>query len=164
MPCVNAVIVDYGLGNIFSIQRAVTHLGADPVISSDHETILGADRLILPGVGSFGGGMQGLRAKGLVDVINAYVETGKPMLGICLGMQLLMSRSEEFGEHEGLNLIPGDVIRFPSPVPRGLQYKIPHVGWNSIEPVTGRAFGNWEARIFPIINPAISFILCIHIG
>lgn len=126
------VIVDYGLGNLFSLQRALNHLGHNPVTSHDPSFIKRADHLILPGVGAFGDGMSNLRNRELIEPIVEYAQSGKPLLGICLGMQLLMTESEEFGSHEGLNLIGGKVKRFPNPKPNGLQYKIPNVGWRAL--------------------------------
>lgn len=134
MSNLKIVIVDYGLGNIFSIQRALLHFGKKPLITDNHEDILDADRIILPGVGSFREGMKVLSYKGLDRILLESANAGKPILGICLGMQLLMSVSEEFGIHKGLNLMPGKVIRFPKPSPQGQNYKVPHVGWNQIFP------------------------------
>ena len=134
MSNIKIIIVDYGLGNIFSIQRAINHLGADSQITDNHITIKNADRIILPGVGAFGDGMKELRKKKLDKLLVECAQTGKPILGICLGMQLLMESSEEFGCHEGLNIIPGRVVRFPDSVPNGEKYKIPHVGWSRIYP------------------------------
>lgn len=115
-------IVDYGMGNLFSVSKALERLGADYFISSeDYEQ---ADGLILPGVGSFRDAMERLPA----PAIKEFVATGKPLLGICLGMQLLFERSEENGLTEGLALLPGKVRRFP-----GEDYKVPHMGWNKLE-------------------------------
>lgn len=125
-------VADYGLGNLFSISRALSHIGAEPVITDDPEKIAQAGRLILPGVGAFGEGMHNLSSKNLIEPVRMMAASGRPMLGICLGMQLMMSEGEELGHHEGLDLIQGAVVRFPSPSTEGPHYKIPHVGWNSI--------------------------------
>ncbi len=125
-------IVDYGSGNIFSIQRAIQYVGYGSIITSDRDTIMSSDRLVLPGVGAFGDAIEKLKEKGLYSVLIDYARSGKPMLGVCLGMQLLMTSSEEFGFHEGLNLVAGRVVRFPAPDIYGIRYKIPHVGWNMI--------------------------------
>ena len=125
-------IVDYKLGNVFSIQRIIAHLGAEPLITDNHDEILSADRIILPGVGAFGDGMLELQKKKLDNVLYECCSKGKLLLGVCLGMQLLFSESEEFGLHKGLNLISGRVVRFANPSIGGLAYKIPHVGWNRI--------------------------------
>ena len=135
-------IIDYGLGNLFSLQRAFQRLGADAVISGDPETLKRAVRLVLPGVGAFGDGMEGLRSRGLVPVIESYAREGRPLLGICLGMQLLMSESEEFGLHKGLGLIEGRVVRFPEPkAPE--RYKIPNIGWCRLQ----AAGSSWKGTI-----------------
>ena len=123
------VIIDYGLGNLFSVERALKHIGARVEVTSEAELIIDADYLVLPGVGAFGDGMNGLREKNLMEPIIEFVESGRPFLGICLGMQLLMTSSEEFGEHQGLNLVSGRVIRLTEGMER---IKIPHVGWNSL--------------------------------
>ncbi|PYI51304.1 imidazole glycerol phosphate synthase subunit HisH [Paenibacillus flagellatus] len=119
-------IIDYGMGNLHSVSKAVERLGYEAVVTSDPETILAADGAILPGVGAFGDAMAELTATGLRDTVVRYAESGKPLLGICLGMQLLFTESEEHGRHEGLNLLPGKVIRFRGP------YKVPHMGWNRL--------------------------------
>ncbi|OBZ15373.1 imidazole glycerol phosphate synthase subunit HisH [Bacillus sp. FJAT-26390] len=119
-------IIDYGMGNLHSVSKAVERLGHEAVITDNPETIAAADGAILPGVGAFGDAMQNLRETKLDEVAKAYAASGKPMLGICLGMQLLFSESEEYGKNEGLNLLPGKVLRFAG------DYKIPHMGWNKL--------------------------------
>lgn len=116
------------MGNLRSVEKAVSAVGGQPVISSDPDAILKAARLILPGVGAFGDAMENLRRNGLDAAIRESVNAGKPLLGLCLGLQLLFTHSEEFGSHKGLDLIPGNVRRFNDP---GL--RVPHVGWNQIE-------------------------------
>lgn len=125
-------IIDYGLGNLFSVERAVRHVGADPIITADCKILGSCQRFILPGVGAFGDGMKGLEERGLVEFIKKTAKRGMPILGICLGMQLLMSESEEFGSHQGLNLIDGRVVRFAMPAPHSQPFKVPHVGWNCL--------------------------------
>ncbi|MFE5322866.1 imidazole glycerol phosphate synthase subunit HisH [Paenibacillus sp. NPDC056579] len=120
-------IIDYGMGNLHSVSKAVERLGFEAVITSDEAQILAADGAILPGVGAFGDAMEQLRASGMDGAVERFAATGKPLLGICLGMQLLFSKSEEHGSHEGLNLLPGQVVRF-----RG-SYKVPHMGWNRLQ-------------------------------
>ncbi|NQX69620.1 imidazole glycerol phosphate synthase subunit HisH [Paenibacillus alba] len=119
-------IIDYGMGNLHSVSKAVERLGYEAVVTGDAEQILAAEGAILPGVGAFGDAMEQLRESGLDDVVRRYAESGKPLLGICLGMQLLFASSEEHGNHEGLGLLPGSVVRF-----RG-DYKVPHMGWNRL--------------------------------
>ncbi|WP_027086346.1 imidazole glycerol phosphate synthase subunit HisH [Cohnella panacarvi] len=119
-------IIDYGMGNLHSVSKAVERLGCEAVVTSDPATILAAEGAILPGVGAFGDAMANLRETGLDAVVKQYAATGKPLLGICLGMQLLFTESEEHGTHRGLNLLPGRVVRFQG------SYKIPHMGWNEL--------------------------------
>ncbi|KIL38826.1 imidazole glycerol phosphate synthase [Gordoniibacillus kamchatkensis] len=119
-------IIDYGMGNLHSVSKAVERLGFAYVVTSDEAELMKADGAILPGVGGFGDAMEQLRATGLKDAVLRFAASGKPLLGICLGMQLLFTSSEEHGEHEGLNLLPGRVVRF-----RG-DYKVPHMGWNRL--------------------------------
>jgi imidazole glycerol-phosphate synthase subunit HisH len=122
-------IVDYGMGNLFSVSKALERLGAEYFISADHSELLNADGLIIPGVGSFRDAMERLQ----VNTIKEYAATGKPLLGICLGMQLLFENSEENGLTKGLGLLPGSVRRFPGQTPEGESYKVPHMGWNKLE-------------------------------
>lgn len=119
-------IIDYGMGNLHSVSKAVERLGFDAVVTSNADDILTAAGAILPGVGAFGDAMNNLRETGLKDTVLRYAAGGKPLLGICLGMQLLFTESEEHGKHEGLDLLPGSVIRFRGP------YKVPHMGWNRL--------------------------------
>lgn len=121
-------IIDYGMGNLFSVSKALERLGAAYFISEKKEELLAADALILPGVGSFKDAMDALNRSGLTDTIREFVETGKPFLGICLGMQLLFEQSEENGPTKGLGILPGEVVRFPAG-----DYKIPHMGWNKLQ-------------------------------
>lgn len=122
-------IVDYGMGNLHSVSKAVERLGYTALVTGDEQEILGASGVILPGVGAFGDAMQHLRETKLDTVVKQVSENGTPLLGICLGMQLLFSRSEEHGSHEGLGILPGDVVRFEERA----EYKVPHMGWNELE-------------------------------
>ncbi|WP_342432964.1 imidazole glycerol phosphate synthase subunit HisH [Neobacillus sp. FSL H8-0543] len=122
-------IVDYGMGNLFSVSKALERLGAEYFISGDHEQLLQADAMILPGVGSFRDAMERLPA----ETIREFAASGKPLLGICLGMQLLFEDSEENGLTKGLGLLPGSVRRFPGKTQEGESYKVPHMGWNRLE-------------------------------
>lgn len=128
----SVTIIDYGSGNICSVMRAFEHCGATPVLTDDPQSIAAAERLVLPGVGAFADGMAGLRTRGLVEPIRRYARSGRPLLGICLGMQMLASASEEFGEHEGLDLIPGRVIAIPATTVDGASQKIPYIGWSAL--------------------------------
>lgn len=122
-------IVDYGMGNLFSVSKALERLGADYFITGDKRELLAADALILPGVGSFRDAMERLP----VETMKEFAATGKPLLGICLGMQLLFEDSEENGFTKGLGLLPGSVRRFPGKNSEGQPYKVPHMGWNKLE-------------------------------
>lgn len=128
----SATIIDYGIGNIYSVTRAVEHCGYTPLLSSDAAEIVAAERLILPGVGAFADGMQGLKERALVDPIRKFVQSGRPLLGICLGMQMLATMSEEFGEFAGLDIIPGKVVHIPTTSTDGQRLKSPHIGWNAL--------------------------------
>jgi glutamine amidotransferase len=123
------VIVDYGVGNLRSVQKSLERVGAAAVVRSDPAALDGARGIVLPGVGAFGDGMEHLRARGFVEPLLRQVAGGKPLLGICLGMQLLFEGSEEMGSHQGLGLLPGRVVRFPEG-----DLKVPHIGWNQLEP------------------------------
>jgi glutamine amidotransferase len=125
-------IVDYEAGNLFSVEHACKAVGLTPVITSKPKDIFHSDALILPGVGAFGDAMMNLRRLDLIQPLLEFAASGKPFMGICLGMQLLFSRSEEFGEHEGLNLIEGDVVIFPPRNECGEKNRIPQIGWNKI--------------------------------
>ncbi len=124
-------IIDYGVGNLFSLVSSLKAIGVDAVITSDPEEILKADRLILPGVGAFGDASKKLHESGLEDVIKEAVKKGTPLMGICLGMQLLFKKSYEYGEHNGLGLLKGKVIGMGGTIPKNL--KIPHIGWNNLK-------------------------------
>ncbi len=132
MPPALVAIVDYGLGNLYSVKHACAHVGLDATITSSAADIVAADAVILPGVGAYGDAMATLGNLDLITVIQDYVAAGRPLVGICLGMQLLMSGSDEFGERDGLGLIPGRVGRFEDPVEGDRILKVPQIGWNGI--------------------------------
>ena len=129
---INVGIIDYGLGNLFSVQRAVVKAGGNGIITYDPEILKSCDKLILPGVGSFPDGIKGLKERELIRPIYKSCEKGVSILGICLGMQLLMSSSEEFGLHKGLDIIKGQVIKFSKSDFSKRSFKIPHIGWNQL--------------------------------
>lgn len=122
-------IIDYGMGNLRSVQKAFEYIGIEAIITSDKDEIKLADKLVLPGVGAFKDAMIALRNYGLINVIKEEINKGRPFMGICLGMQLLMDRSYEDGDYEGLHIIPGEVVKIEA---TGL--KIPHIGWNELIP------------------------------
>ncbi len=124
-------IVDYGVGNLFSLKSSLAAIGADVVVTADKTVLQQADRIILPGVGAFGDAAQKLRDSGLDTILKSLAAAGKPLLGICLGMQLLFEKSYEYGEHDGLGLIKGAVKPIAGVLPSSA-YKIPHIGWNPL--------------------------------
>ena len=128
-------IIDYGVGNLFSLSASLKFLGAETKVTNKEEDLRTADRIILPGVGAFEDAIAKLRATGLVEAILEETEKGKPLLGICLGMQLLFETSYEYGEHKGLGLIPGEIASIEADLPArpaGEKLKVPHIGWNSL--------------------------------
>lgn len=134
-------IIDYDAGNIKSVEKALQFLGEEVVITRDPEILLGAEKVILPGVGAFGDAMKRLEEYGLVDIIHRIVDNGTPFLGICLGLQLLFDSSEEAPGVKGLGILPGKVVRFPAEI--GL--KIPQIGWNALsQPNKGKLFEGVE--------------------
>lgn len=124
-------IIDYGVGNLYSISHSLSFLGMENVVTRDETTILNADKLILPGVGAFGDARQKLKDTGMDKLVLQKAAAGTPLLGICLGMQLLFEKSHEYGEHEGLGLIPGEVCSLKEDIPSNL--KVPHIGWNGLK-------------------------------
>ena len=123
-------IVDYGVGNLFSLRSSFAAIGADAVVTADEKVLRNADKIILPGVGAFGDAAAKLRESGLADVVIDEAKNGKPLMGICLGMQMLLDKSFEYGEYEGLGLIKGEIRPISETIPIGL--KIPHIGWNAL--------------------------------
>lgn len=140
-------IIDYGISNILSVARALSHCGAETLITDSADDIIQAEALILPGVGAFEDGMRGLRERKLLDPIKTYASQGHPFMGICLGMQMMLSTSEEFGIHEGLGLIPGRVVRIEGTTIHGEPHKIPHIGWNNLRLPLGKTNSFWEKTI-----------------
>ena len=126
-------IIDYGMGNLRSVQKAFEKVGFAAKVTADPADLRDAEKLVLPGVGAFKDCMDNLREGGFIEPIRRHVESGRPFLGICLGLQLLFSESEEFGHHQGLGIIPGRVVRFPADMHlAGEELKVPHMGWNQI--------------------------------
>ncbi len=147
-------VIDYGLGNLLSVEQAIRHCGADVVCTSSPELIGTADFLVLPGVGAFADGMKGLELRGLLKPLLFAAESGKPILGICLGMQLLFESSSEFGLHTGLGLIPGAVTEIPSLCQDGSRRRIPHIGWTAIMPPENRC--KWEDPLLDGLPSGVS--------
>lgn len=142
-------IIDYDAGNLRSVEKALLSIGEETIVTRKHDEILAADKVILPGVGAFGDAMRKLKEYGLVDTIHEAVDSGKPFLGICLGLQLLFRRSDESDGVEGLSILPGEILRIPD----APGIKIPHIGWNSLEVSEG-------ARLFRGLgeNPYVYFV------
>jgi len=162
MTNAEVVIIDYGLGNLFSIKQACTYAGLSVQISQDREELLAAKAVILPGVGAFGDAMNALERLDLVGPIKDIAARGTPLLGICLGQQLLFTESEEFGAHKGLDLIPGSVRYFPVQTIDGRTLKVPQVGWNTILPPDGVS---WETTLLEGVAPgtAMYFVHSCHV-
>jgi glutamine amidotransferase len=127
-------VVDYGSGNVFSVSKAFEHCGAKVTLSSEPEKVAAAELQVLPGVGAFGAAMEALAERGLDYAIKSFVATGRPFLGICVGKQAVMERSEEFGHHDGLGLIPGAVLPVEPTGTDGKPHQVPHMGWNQLVP------------------------------
>ena len=147
------VIIDYGVGNLFSLASSFKEIGVDVIVSGDKEVIKKADKIILPGVGAFGDAAEKLFSLGLKEVILEKVKNNVPILGICLGMQLLFDKSLEYGEHEGLGLIKGEVRPIKEVIPTNL--KIPHIGWNALN------FGKEKNRLFKYLNEG-DYVYFVH--
>jgi glutamine amidotransferase len=145
MTVPEVTVIDYGVGNLLSVQRGLEHCGAKVILSADPEQILASKRVVLPGVGAFGNAMQALERLGLVVVIRELARRQTPLLGICLGMQLLLEESEEFGNAAGLCLISGRVIPVPAQALSGETQKIPHIGWSALHP-SGTTSG-WDGTL-----------------
>lgn len=145
------VVIDYGVGNLLSVQRALEHCGAAVVSTSEPDRILAAKRVVLPGVGAFANGMQALDRLGLIAVMRELAQRKTLLLGICLGMQLLLEESDEFGVTTGLGLIPGRVVSVPELDTSGAKQKIPHIGWNGLLPSTPGS--QWQHPCLQDISP-----------
>jgi glutamine amidotransferase len=144
-------IIDYGVGNLLSVQRGLEKCESSVTISSDPKVILRSDRVVFPGVGAFPDGMSALNTMNLISVIKEFAQTERPLLAICLGMELLFDESTEFSLTTGLELISGRVIPVPSSSPNGEKLKIPHIGWAELE--TTKTYPNWEKTILSDVRP-----------
>lgn len=140
------IIVDYEIGNVFSVCHALRHAGGEPLLTGDHDRIANAERLVLPGVGAFGKAMCEIRRRGLIEPIRAFCATGRPFLGICVGMQVLMECSSEMGEHAGFGLVPGSVERIPNAV-GGSRLRVPHIGWSALMPPADVSVERWKRTV-----------------
>lgn len=127
-------MIDYGVGNLLGIRRALEHCGATVTLVDNATAVASAERLLLPGVGAFAHAMNELRGRGMLEAVREWATRERPLLGICLGMQLLCTTSEEFGLHQGMGLIPGRVVPVPATAADGRPHKIPHIGWSELAP------------------------------
>lgn len=150
----SVVVVDYGIGNLLSVTRALEFCGASVTVSYNPEMIRNAEKLLIPGVGAFADGMAELQQRSLVQPIQEYAEIGRPLLGICLGMQLLFSESDEFGCCKGLNLLDGRVEAIPNRTSTGAWRKTPHIGWNELRRPPSRS--NWGGTLFEGIQEGVA--------
>lgn len=151
-------IVDYGVGNILSVLRAFEVIGSKAELTKSEKDIVKADYLVLPGVGAFGDGMLALRESQYMDSIKEYMEKQRPFLGICLGMQMMLDESEEFGEHLGLGMIPGSVEKISDKKADGTLHKVPHIGWNTLKSTEEGL--PWKDTIFKKLekDPSVYFV------
>ena len=152
-------VVDYGVGNLHSIVRALRRAGAEVLLTGDQDEVARAERLLLPGVGAFGHCAANLRAAGMLEPIHAFVTTGRPFLSICVGMQLLFEQSSEFGAHEGLALIPGSVDMIPAMHGDSVR-KVPHSGWGALQFSPGRP--TWAGTPLGSLRPGFSSAYFVH--
>lgn len=137
-------VIDYGMGNMFSVKRACEHAGLEPLIANTGNMIMSSDAAILPGVGAFGDAISNLRVMDLIEPIRDFIASGRPFMGVCLGMQLLMSESEEFGRQHGLDIIKGSVSKFSHTGNGGNRVKVPQVGWNRILTYHSKVRSGWD--------------------
>ncbi|KQT11093.1 imidazole glycerol phosphate synthase subunit HisH [Bradyrhizobium sp. Leaf396] len=152
-------LLDYGMCNMLNVARALEHVGADVVVTKDPKVAIAAERLVVPGVGAFSECMRAVNELGLGDAIRTFLGSERPMLGICVGMQILFEASEEFGETVGLGILPGRVRKISSTTRTGEPQRVPHIGWNHlIEPETGRSWDNTLLRPFASRAPAVYFV------
>jgi imidazole glycerol-phosphate synthase subunit HisH len=152
-------LLDYGMCNMLNVARALEHAGADVIVTEDPKDAIAAERLVVPGVGAFSECMRAVNDLGLGDAIREFVGSGRPMLGICVGMQILFDASEEFGETPGLGILPGRVQMVPGTTTAGTPQRVPHIGWNHlIEPEVGRLWGDTLLRPFGTQGPAVYFV------
>ncbi len=142
----SVTVIDYGVGNLHSVFKALGEVGAAAHLTGEPREVERAERLVLPGVGAFADGMAGLGRRNLVPALREYFARGRPFLGICLGMQMLLTESEEFGSHQGLDVIPGKVAL----IPRTSNLKVPHMGWNSLRPPPNRT---WSGTVLETTPP-----------
>ena len=156
-----AVVVNYGIGNVFSVCNALKAIEVDVDLTDDLGKIMKAERLILPGVGAFARAMAALHSSGLTDVLHRYAETGRPFMGICIGMQVLMERSTEFGTHEGLGILKGEVRRIAPQDQAASGPRVPHIGWSAVDkPAQGAVC--WDGTPLASLAPGDETVYFVH--
>jgi glutamine amidotransferase len=152
-------LLDYGMCNMLNVARALEHAGADVRVTEDPMDAVAAERLVVPGVGAFSECMRAVNDLGHGDAIREFVKSGRPMLGICVGMQILFEASEEFGETPGLGILPGRVRMVPNTTTTGARQRVPHIGWNHlIEPQAGQTWDKTLLEPFGTVGPAVYFV------
>ncbi|MDR1366220.1 MAG: imidazole glycerol phosphate synthase subunit HisH [Holosporales bacterium] len=156
---IKVIVVDYGLGNMLSVCRALEYCGAETSLAVTSKDVASADRLVLPGVGAFAAGIERLANQDLIDALQKFAKSGRPLLGICLGMQLFMSIGEEFGEHNGLDIISGKVKSLPPVNDAGDAVKIPHIGWGAV--INAQNDDLWENSVLKGVKPG-EFVYFVH--
>lgn len=159
----SVVVVDYQIGNVFSVCNAFKAVGVEPILTGDPDVVARAERLVLPGVGAFARAMEELTARGLDAAALSFIKTGRPFLGICVGMQMLMEKSTEFGMTPGLGLIEGDVVRIPDTTATGEKHAVPHISWGALElPQNGIGEGDWASSPLRELQPGRSSAYFVH--
>ena len=162
-------LIDHGVGNLRSVEKALAAAGGQVTLTADPDTILAAEKVVLPGVGAFADAMRGLQSRGLVETVMSIARRGTPLLGICVGMQMLLDYSVEHGRHPGLSLLPGKVVRFAEQQTVSQGLKVPQTGWNQVEPaqetpllrdLPGGSYAYFNHRAFRVLNtiPPILFL------
>jgi glutamine amidotransferase len=156
---IKVTIADYGVGNLLNVVRAFENCGADISVTENPADIANAERLVVPGVGAFEGSINELVRRGFADEVRRYAESARPLMGICVGMQILFDTSNEFGEHNGLGILPGRVMPVPSLTTDGLMQRVPHIGWNHLVlPVHERGWRGTFLQSFEGTRPAVYFV------
>lgn len=150
----DVIVIDYGIGNLHSVVKALGHVGGNVTVTSDPNMVAAGERVVLPGVGAFGDAVRKLRERALADAVLRFVDTGRPFLGICVGMQLLLAESEEFGCHRGLGIIDGTV----KPISPRAGAKVPQIGWNRISPPPA---SDWNGTLLSEVTPG-SMVYFVH--
>ena len=152
-------ILDYGMCNLLNVARALQHVGADITVTEDAKEAAAANRLVVPGVGAFRDSVREVKSRGFDDLIRSFIGSGRPFLGICVGMQMLFDASEEFGVHEGLAILPGRVMAVPNVASDGTTLRVPHIGWNPlVTPDGGRSWQGTLLNSYAGQSPAVYFV------